>query len=63
VKTITFKVSEEEARVIRSLARRENLSLSEYLRRQASGRSATKQVPKRIRCELTGAMIFAPLPV
>jgi hypothetical protein len=62
MKTLTFKVSDDEARLIRSLARREKLTVSEYLRRRASGARGAVGVPARVRCEFTGAMIFAPLP-
>ncbi len=61
--TLTFKVSDEEARLIRFLARQEKVTLSEYLRRRAAGRADPKEatVPRRIRCPRTGALIFAPL--
>ena len=62
MKTITFKVSDDEARLIRALAQQERASLSEYLRRRASGTSKTAALPQRVRCEFTAAMIFAPLP-
>lgn len=62
MKTISFKVSDDEARLIRSLAKREKTSLSEYLRRRATRAAVAVEPPKRIRCELTGAMIFAPMP-
>ena len=62
VKTITFKVSDDEARLIRALAKQERSSLSEYLRRRASGTSRTAALPQKERCEFTSAMIFAPLP-
>ena len=57
--TLSFKVSGDEARLIRALAKRERLSLSEYLRRRASG-VGESTLPERVRCELTGATIFAP---
>ena len=57
--TLTFKVSEDEACLIRSLARKERLSLSEYLRRRASVSAPASQKPRRIRCPHTGALIFA----
>ena len=61
MKTLTFKVTDDEARLIRSLAKREKLSVSEYLRRRACvGR--TIGAPTQVKCEFTGAMIFAPLP-
>ena len=61
--TLTFKVSDDEARLIRALAAREKMTLSAYLRRRAGGRSlgAAPAAPRRIRCHQTGAMIFAPL--
>jgi hypothetical protein len=63
MKTMSFRVSDDEARLIRSLAKREKLSLSEYLRRRASAVVEIKSAKiKRIRCKHTGAMIFAPSP-
>ena len=64
MQTLTFKVSDDEARLIRALAARERVTLSTYLRRRAGGRSlgAAPAAPKRIRCQHTGAMIFAALP-
>lgn len=61
MQTISFKVSDDEARLIRSLAKKERTSLSEYLRRQAKGAAQSPEPPQRVRCEYTGAMIFAPL--
>lgn len=62
MKTISFKVSEEEARRIRQLARREKVSVSEFLRRRAIGTAESGHVPVgKIRCAITGAEIFAPL--
>ncbi len=57
--TISFKVSEDEARLIRARARKEGVSVSEYLRRRA--RLSTPGPPplRRVRCPDTGAMIFA----
>jgi hypothetical protein len=58
--TMSFKVSEDEARLIRALARKEKLTLSEYLRRRASsGSGATPAPVQRTRCKHTGATIFA----
>jgi hypothetical protein len=62
MKTLTFKVTDDEARHIRSLCKRQNLSLSEYLRRRASGADFEAAAPALVRCEFTGAMIFAPPP-
>ncbi len=57
--TISFKVTEEEARLIRSRARKEGVSVSEYLRRRARVSMPGPQKPRRVRCPHTGAMIFA----
>lgn len=59
MKTISFKVSEDEARIIRSRARGERLSVSEYLRRRAAGEERPGGIGTRT-CEFTGAEIFAP---
>jgi hypothetical protein len=61
MKTITFKVTEDEARFMRSRAKSEKISLSEYLRRRARLQEAVSQKPQLIKCRKTGAMIFAPL--
>lgn len=60
MKTISFKVSEDEAKLIQYRARSEHLSVSEYLRRKATGREGAAPVGK-VRCEITGAEIFGPL--
>lgn len=60
--TISFKVSTDEAREIRARARRERLTVSEYLRRRAL---ASVQPPAHIQrtpCPITGATIFAAAP-
>lgn len=57
--TLSFKVTEDGARLIRSLARRERLSVSEFLRRRAGDASAVPGKIRRVRCPHTGAMIFA----
>jgi hypothetical protein len=62
MKTLTFKVTDDEAQLIRSLSKRHNLSLSEYLRRRVSGAGFGAATPALVRCEFTGAMIFAPPP-
>ena len=59
MKIITFKVTEDEARMIRAQARKEGLTVSEYLRRRASAPLPTFKARRRIRCPHTGAMIFA----
>jgi len=62
MQTISFKVSDEEASQIRALAKQEQASLSEYLRRRATGMGKESGLPVQERCEFTGAMIFSPLP-
>lgn len=62
MKTITFKVSDDEARIIRSLAKKERTSVSEYLRRRATGMGQPGTLPQRVRCEFTGAMVFEATP-
>lgn len=57
--TLTFKVTNEEARVIRSRARRERVTVSEYLRRRARLSLAPARKAAKVRCPHTGAMIFA----
>jgi hypothetical protein len=57
--TLTFKVTEREARLIRSRARRERVTVSEYLRRRASMSLAPAPKPDKVRCRYTGATIFA----
>lgn len=59
--TLTFKVTEAEARRIRRLARSEQLTVSEFLRRRAAGAHVETTKPTRIWCPRTGAMVFAPL--
>ncbi len=60
MKTISFKVSEAEERIIRQRAKRERISVSEYLRRKAAGNEASGMIGK-VRCSITGAEIFAPM--
>jgi hypothetical protein len=59
VATLTFKVTDEEARLIRSGARRERVTVSEYLRRRARLSLSPSSRPGKVRCPHTGAMIFA----
>ena len=57
--TISFKVSEDEALLVRARARTEGVSVSEYLRRRA-GLDVPRSGPLGlVRCPHTGAMIFA----
>ena len=57
--TLTFKVTDQEARQIRSRARKERITVSEYLRRRASLPSTPAPKPAKVRCPHTGALIFA----
>ena len=57
--TLTFKVTDQEARLIRSRARKERVTVSEYLRRRARLSLARAGKPAKVRCPHTGAMIFA----
>ena len=57
--TLTFKVTDQEARLIRSRARKERVTVSEYLRRRASLSLAPASASAKVRCPHTGAMIFA----
>jgi hypothetical protein len=57
--TLTFKVTDQEARLIRARARKERVTVSEYLRRRASLSLAPAPSPTKVRCPHTGAMIFA----
>lgn len=57
--TLTFKVTDEEARQIRAKARKERVTVSEYLRRRASMSLVPAGKPAKVRCPHTGAMIFA----
>jgi hypothetical protein len=60
--TITFKLKDDEARLVRSLARQEKLTLSEYLRRRALLAAPKPKKIGRIRCAHTGSMIFEAPP-
>ena len=57
--TITFKVTDEEARLIRSRARRDRVTVSEYFRRRARLPLPAARTPAKVRCSHTGAMVFA----
>lgn len=60
--TLTFKVSDLEARQIRALARQQKLSVSEFLRRQAQPHRGKAQEIRYVVCQHTGATIFGPTP-
>ena len=59
VATISFKVSTDEAREIRSRARRERITVSEYLRRRAVAPARPSPTIRQTICPLTGATIFS----
>ena len=58
---ISFKVSDEEARLIRVRARSQGVSVSEHLRRRARLAVPPLSPPRPVRDPHTGAMIFAAL--
>jgi hypothetical protein len=60
--TITFKVSDREAKRIRAQAHAAQLSVSEYLRQKAGVFDKTEAPISQIRCPHTGALIFAATP-
>lgn len=62
MKTITFKVSDDEARRIRQLAAKERLSVSEFLRRRTRTLTPESGKVRTGRCPVTGATIFAAAP-
>lgn len=57
--TISFKVTEQEARIIKVKARRQRVSVSEFLRRQARAQVDSNLKPKLQVCPMTGAKIFS----
>lgn len=58
MQTISFKISPEEARIVRERARQEHLTLSEFLRRQAVAPPQSAAKVRTRLCPLTGATIF-----
>jgi hypothetical protein len=58
--TLTFKVSDADAKVLRRNARAAKTSLSELLRQRVLPREAPAGKISLIRCQFTGAEIFAP---
>jgi hypothetical protein len=59
--TLTFGATAAEARRIRGEARRERLTLSEFLRRRAGAQPVAPEKTGRVHCPLTGATVFAPM--
>ena len=62
MKTMTFKVDEEDARLLRGRARQAKLTLSEYLRRRLLEPVGAPPPVGRVKCPHTGAVVFAPMP-
>lgn len=59
--TITFKLDEEDARQLREAARRNRVTLSEFIRGQLLGRADNPPI-SLVRSAETGVEIFAPAP-
>ncbi len=59
VKTISFKVSPEEEREIKSRAHQQRLTVSQFLRQQATAPPLPVPALELRLCPLTGAMVFA----
>jgi hypothetical protein len=60
--TLTFKVSSDEARRLRNLAKKQNVTLSELLRKKTLSEDSSHLGVRRVRCRETGAQIFASAP-
>ncbi len=58
--TLSFKVSDDEARAIRQRARQERLTISEFIRRRAAGPAIAPAKLRLETCGTTGVMIFVP---
>lgn len=59
--TLTFKVRDEEAALIRRLAKANGITVSEYLRQKSL--PPPQQKPRElVKCKYTGAMIFKGMP-
>jgi hypothetical protein len=59
--TMTFKVRDEEAQIIRRQAKAAGITVSEFLRRRAL---PPEQIKPRelVKCKYTGAMVFKGAP-
>jgi hypothetical protein len=57
--TLTFKVTIDEARRIKSEARERKMTLSEYVRGRALRNGKSSGHVRQIRCGFTGAKIFS----
>jgi len=60
--TLTFKVTIDEARRIRTEAKARRMTLSEYVRGRALNGGKKPKGVRRLRCEHPGAIIFASPP-
>jgi hypothetical protein len=60
--TLTFKLDDSEARVLRLAAKRAKLTLSEFLRQKLRAPNAMPPPVSLTTCPLTGATIFASAP-
>lgn len=58
--TLTFKVRDEEAQLIRQHAKAAGISVSEYLRRRATPTSPPP--PRVVKAKFTGAPVFEGNP-
>jgi len=59
MQTITFKVPEEEADFIRQEARKNDLSISEFIRRKIRNDTGTAEPVKEVFCPITHTTIFS----
>jgi len=62
MKTLSFKVTDQEAEEIRRLAREAELSVSEFLRKRARGEALEPTPIQVVECGFTGSMAFAGGP-
>ena len=60
--TVTFKVNADEARRLRSMAKKQNLSVSDLIRQKTLSSNGGLGKVRRVRCRKTGARIFASTP-
>ena len=61
MKTLSFQVSDDEAYRIRIAAKRECITVSEFLRRRAAGTETAASPPQLVKCPLPGAVVFTLL--
>lgn len=57
--TITFKVTIDEARELRSEAKKRRMTLSDFIRTRALAQENGRHQPKLVTCAHTGAKVFA----